>query len=183
MNYDEEGNCIMYTTRDVPAGSPLRMLYGDPTNPSPLFATFGFLDESSPATFCKIMHLQPEMEALGLDYSNLLFYKDTGDISGEVWDVILYSVLAFDAGLQQNFYQAYMSGDMETKQAYHEEYYPFTLEALKQHVDGFLAELDALSAHAYTKDPASHPRLPVILKHNEFVRSTFLAVKSRLDAM
>ena len=37
ISYDENGNCVVYTTRDVPAGSPLRMSYGDSTNPSALF--------------------------------------------------------------------------------------------------------------------------------------------------
>jgi hypothetical protein len=37
ISYDEEGNCVIYTTVDVEAGSPLRMSYGDPTNPSKLF--------------------------------------------------------------------------------------------------------------------------------------------------
>ncbi len=37
ISYDDEGNCMVYTTTDVPAGSPLLMSYGDPTNPSALF--------------------------------------------------------------------------------------------------------------------------------------------------
>lgn len=40
ISYDDDGNCVVYTTKDVPAGSPLRMSYGDPTNPSALFGTF-----------------------------------------------------------------------------------------------------------------------------------------------
>lgn len=55
LTYDEMGNCYAQTTKDVPAGSPLRISYGDPTNPSFLLARYGFLDESSPATFCKIV--------------------------------------------------------------------------------------------------------------------------------
>jgi hypothetical protein len=86
INYDENGNCVAYTTKDVEAGSPLHMSYGDPTNPSLLFALYGFLDETSPATFCKITSIQPNEELLnlGYDFSRMLFYKDTGDISEEV---------------------------------------------------------------------------------------------------
>lgn len=89
--YDEEGNYYAQTTYDVPAGTPLRISYGDPTNPSFLFARYGFLDESSPATFCKIFppHVNAEMETLGYAQNRMLFYKDTGDVSKEVssgWD-------------------------------------------------------------------------------------------------
>ena len=37
ISYDEQGNCIAYTTRDVSAGSELRISYGFVTNPSALF--------------------------------------------------------------------------------------------------------------------------------------------------
>jgi hypothetical protein len=183
LSVDGEGNVQAYTKRDVPAGSPLRVSLGDPTNPSPIFATYGFLDDSCPATFCKMMDKQDEMAALGLDFGNLLFFKETGEISGEVWDVVLYSVLAQDPNLQQGFYQAFVNGDGATKQQYHQEYFPYTLEAMRTHVDDTLRELDVLSAKARSYDLATHPRVPVILQHNEFVKQTFLRVKAGLDAM
>jgi len=185
ISYDEEGNCIAYTLKDVPAGTPLRMSYGDPTNPSQFFATYGFLDESSPATFCKIMYIQPNKELLdiGFDFSRMLFYKDTGDISEEVWDVLLYQILSNNRDVQQSFYQAHMNGDVDTKRAIHQQYFLETSTALKTHVDSFLTSLDELADRAATKDASQHPRLPLILKHNEFVRSTFLTVKARLDPM
>ena len=37
ISYDQEGNCIAYTTRDISAGSELRISYGYDTNPSALF--------------------------------------------------------------------------------------------------------------------------------------------------
>ena len=183
ITYDEGGNCMVYASKDIPAGSPLRMSLGDPTNPTPLFATYGFLDESSPATFCKTMHLRDEMEELGYDFSNLLFYKDTGDISMEVYDVFLYSVLAQDPSLKQAFYEACMRGDENTKNQYHEQYWSYTLEALKNHVESTLRELDQLSSLAQSKDPATHPRVPVILQHNQYVKETFLKVKQHLNNM
>lgn len=184
LSYDEEGNCMAYASRDVPAGSPLRVSYGDPTNPSPLFATYGFLDESSPATFCKLMHLTDEMEALGYDFSNLLFYKDTGDISMEVYDVILYAILLKnDPNLAQTFYQAVISGDESTKSQFHEQYFQYTKEELQKHVDGTLRNLEKWSSQAGSYDPRTHPRVPVILKHNSFVKETFLKVKSNVDNM
>ena len=185
IHYDEDGNCMMYATVDVPAGSPLRMSYGDPTNPSQFFATYGFLDETSPATFCKIMNIQPtpQLRDIGFDFSRMLFYKDTGDISEEVWDVMLYQNLAADRETQQAFYQAHMNGDSDTKSAIHQAHFLETSTALKNHVDTFLKQLDELSAKGAGKDINEHPRLPLILKHNEFVKSKFLKVKERLDPM
>ena len=186
LNYDEEGNCHAYTTRDVPAGSQLRLSYGDPTNPSFLFARYGFLDESSPATFCKIMIDNPSQELIKMGYeeSRMLFYKDTGSVSPEVWDVLLYQLLGqYDPNLQQQFYQAHMNGDTQTKQQFHEQYYPQTSDALRQHIDNFLQELDVLMATAQQrmsgKKSWKHPRLPLIMRHNEFVRQTFLKVRDQ----
>jgi hypothetical protein len=44
LSYDDNGDCYAYATCDIPAGSPLRISYGDPTDPTPLFAKYGFLD-------------------------------------------------------------------------------------------------------------------------------------------
>ena len=82
LAYDESGNCYAQTIIDVPANSPLRMSYGDPANPSFLLARYGFLDESSPASFCKILpsSVSEEMKNLGYAHNRMLFYKDTGDV-------------------------------------------------------------------------------------------------------
>jgi hypothetical protein len=183
ISYDEDGNCYAYSTYDIPAGSPLTMSYGDPTNPSHLFARYGFLDESSPATFCKIMVSKPSQELInmGYDHSKMLFYKDTGDVSQEVWDVLLYQILGESSpGDQQALYTAHMAGDDETKQAIHNKYYSQTSAALLNHVDTFLHQLDNLSGKAVGRDPKVHPRLPMIRKHNEFVRNTFMRVRENL---
>ena len=185
ISFDEEGNCNVYTTADVPAGSPLRMSYGDPTNPSKLFAQYGFLDETSPATFCKMTNIKPNQELLdlGYDFSRMLFFKETGDVSQEVWDILLYQHLASNRDDQQAFYEAHMQGDEDTKNAIHQHYFADTATALKKHVDTFLVQLDELSAKGVGKDLNEHPRLPLILRHNEFVKETFLTVKARLDPM
>eukprot|EP00980_Cylindrotheca_fusiformis_P028584 scaffold22613_cov126-Cylindrotheca_fusiformis.AAC.4 len=184
ISYDADGNCMVYASKDVPAGSPLRMSLGDPTNPSPLFATYGFLDESASATFCKLMHMTDEMQQLGYDFSNLLFFKETGEISAEVYDVVLYSILLKnDPGAAQGFFQAVTSGDEATKNQFHEQYFQYTVEELRNHVDSTLADLDRLSNIARSYDVRTHPRAPVILQHNAFVKETFLKVKQNLDAM
>jgi len=191
MYFDEGGNAMAYTTVDVRANSPLRISYGCPTNPSFLFARYGFLDETSPATFCKIMDIPktPENVDMGMDFSKMLFYHDTGDISPEVMDVVLYAkVLAGlksspeTDGYKQAFYQAHMSGDENTKAMIHDQFRYETLSEIKKHVDKFLELLDSLEQKSYGKNLDEHPRLPLILRHNEFVKQTFLRVQANLSA-
>lgn len=88
---------------------------------------------------------------------------------------------------QQAFYQAHMVGDEGTKQYYHEQYFPDTLAALRKHVDYLVNELDELSENSwrktFRKDENRHPRLPIILEHNNFVRDIFELVQQNLDSM
>eukprot|EP00565_Helicotheca_tamesis_P001609 CAMPEP_0185738690 /NCGR_PEP_ID=MMETSP1171-20130828/33628_1 /TAXON_ID=374046 /ORGANISM="Helicotheca tamensis, Strain CCMP826" /LENGTH=115 /DNA_ID=CAMNT_0028410013 /DNA_START=1 /DNA_END=348 /DNA_ORIENTATION=+ len=112
----------------------------------------------------------------------MLFYKDTGEVSEEVYDVLLHQILGesnkYD--VQKAFYEAHMNGDKNTKQSIHQQYFPETSAALRCHVDDFLAQLDNLSDKAVKMDFNEHPRLPLILRHNEFVRNAFLDVQERI---
>jgi hypothetical protein len=182
-SYDEQGNYYAYTTYDVPAGSPLRTSYADPTNPSFLLARYGFLDEATPATFCKIIpsHVNKDMEELGYAESRMLFYKN-GDVSEEVWDVLLYQHLSSTKiGDRRALMEAHKRGDYETKRTLHEKYYPDTSRALLEHVNDFLEQLDKLSGKAEERqlNIDDHPRLPLILRHNQFVQDTFMTVRNR----
>lgn len=117
---------------------------------------------------------------MGYDHSRMLFYKDTGDVSQEVWDVLLYNILGeSNPGAQQQLYQVHMAGDNATKQQLHEQHYPQTSSKLLEHIDSFLNQLDELSGKSQGRDVREHPRLPLILRHNEFVKKTFLAVRAR----
>ena len=193
ITYDDDGNCYAYSTRDIPAGQPLKICYGDPTNPSKLMARYGFLDESSSATFCKWIAEEPSSELFHLGYPNqMLFYND-GGISNEVWDCLLYEELGKESpDEQQSFYQAHMSGDEATKASYHEQYFPQSLAALRQHVTYILNELEELGEWQMTiqnkerhtsLDTERHPRLPLIKSHNEFVKNSFDLVQQNLDNM
>ncbi len=75
--------------------------------------------------------------------------------------------------------EAHRTGDYATKQMLHEKYYEYTSAALLAHLESFLEQLDKLSAKAgeRQRDLGDHPRLPLILAHNEFVKQTFLAVR------
>ncbi|VEU38044.1 unnamed protein product [Pseudo-nitzschia multistriata] len=182
IQYDDYA-CTVYASRDIAAGEALTISLGTGTNPSPLFATYGFLDESSPGTFCKLMDLQDDMPDMKLGFKDLLFYKN-GEIAPEVYDLVLYSILKTDPNFELGpFFDACMAGDEDTKNAYHSQYFSYTLEYLKNHVDNTLVELDRLSNMAASYDPNAHPRAPLILQHNAFVKQTFEAVKYNLDSM
>jgi hypothetical protein len=76
-----------------------------------------------------------------------------------------------------------MAGDEASKQNNHEKYYSQTLKALQKHVDYLVQELDELSEMSWRKDVERHPRLPLLLQHNDFVRGTFELVQQNLDGM
>lgn len=83
---------------------------------------------------------------------------------------------------------AHRSGDYDSKLALHNTYYAQTAAAILQHIDGFIEDIDKLIKKAETvgvNDPDSpyirfeHPRLPLIHRHNLFVKATFNAVRAR----
>lgn len=81
------------------------------------------------------------------------------------------------------FYRAHATGDEATKRVYHERYFPETLSALRRHVDYLVNELEELSESSWRKDVERHPRLPLVMRHNEFVKDTFERVQQQLDDM
>jgi hypothetical protein len=182
--YDADGSCEVFLKNDVDAGSPLRLSYGMPTNPSRFMATFGFLDESPPATFCKIMVLKPSQEIInvGYDTSRMLFYTEDGAIAEEVFDVVLYSLLEEYPEVRQIFYDAHMKGDRDTKGRVHGQFFLEVCTSLKNHVDMTLDTLAQLS-DLIDSEISNYSRLPLIKKHNDLVSVTFMKVKDRLDTM
>ena len=80
-----------------------------------------------------------------------------------------------------------MTGDEAAKQYYHEQYFLQTLAVLRKHVDYLMTELEDLSESSwrktFRKDRDSHPRLPLLLRHNTFVRDIFELVQQNLDGM
>ena len=122
IEVDYSGNFNVVALREIPAGSALTVSYGDPTNPTPLFAQYGFLPQDCATLFCKAMHLEPQIRGLGYDFAELLFQTETGEIAPKVWDVFLYSILQQnDPGAAQEFYTACQSGDEGTKEQYNRQ--------------------------------------------------------------
>jgi hypothetical protein len=76
-----------------------------------------------------------------------------------------------------------MSGDEALKQIYHDKHFANTLAVLKKHVAYLVTELEETSEFHWKKDVDRHPRLPLLLRHNEFVRGTFEVVQETLDAI
>ena len=185
--FDAEGNCYVFSLRDVAAGSPLRLCAGDSTNPSQLLAKYGFLDESSSATYCKWIAEDPSPEIFEMGYpSKMLFYADTGGVSHETWDVLLYTELGKNGMYEQQraFYQAFVADDDDTKAAYHSEYFPNTLEALQRHVSYILNELEELGTWQMTNvDTGQHPRLPLIMRHNQYMKALLERVQQNLNSL
>ncbi|KAK1736605.1 SET domain-containing protein [Skeletonema marinoi] len=89
---------------------------------------------------------------------------------------VFYSASDIPAG-----YPLRINGDEETKQSFHNQYWEYTLQTIREHVDQTLQDLYALSVRASEKDVVTHPRLPVILKHNEFVTNAFYSVRDQLN--
>lgn len=75
--------------------------------------------------------------------------------------------------------KAHTEEDYATKAMLHQQYYEMTSAALLDHIDSFLEQLDKLSGMAQGRDFNEHPRLHLILKHNDFVRNTFMLVRQR----
>lgn len=87
---------------------------------------------------------------------------------------------------QRAFYESCMNGDEGTRRAYHNEYYAQTYGALRGHVDYLVNELDELELGLEIQakqgqDADRHPRLPLILRHNQFVSDTLDLVQKNLD--
>jgi len=184
VTFDDLGNCIVNAIADIQPGSPLTISLGDPTNPTPLFAQYGFLANDCKTIFCKAIHLEEQIIDLGYDFKDLLFQTETGEIAPKVWDIFLYKLLQdndFEAANQ--FYVACKTDDEETKQQYHDYYFPYTLQELKNHVYSILGEVDQLTMKAQSYDLETHPRVPVIVAHNDLVRDTFVMTQQLLESM
>ena len=75
------------------------------------------------------------------------------------------------------------TNDEGGKQQYHDNYFQYTLDALKTHVYGILSDVENLTAKAQTYDLQTHPRVPVIVAHNTLVRDTFSMTAALLEQM
>eukprot|EP00977_Amphora_coffeiformis_P020196 scaffold8005_cov275-Amphora_coffeaeformis.AAC.14 len=184
ITFDNEGNCMVNSITDIPAGSALTISLGNPTNPTPLFAKYGFLPNDCATVFCKAIHLEPQIEELGYNFNDLVIQTQSGEIAPQVWDIFLYKILQDnDPNAAEQFFVACKTNDEESKQGAHAQYFPYTLDALKQHVGSILHDVEQLTNKAQSYDLRTHPRVPVIVAHNTLVRDTFLQTRNLLENM
>jgi len=184
ITFDAEGNCLVNSIVNIPTGSALTVSLGNPTNPTPLFAKYGFLPNDCATVFCKAVHLQSQIEELGYDFNDLVIQTQTGEIAPKVWDIFLYKLLQDnDQDAAGSFYVACQTNDEVSKGEAHQQYFPYTLEALKHHVGSILYDVERLTEKARSYDLATHPRVPVIVAHNNLVRDTFLQTRNLLENM
>jgi len=184
VTFDDQGNCNVYATENIPAGSPLTISLGNPTNPTPIFAKYGFLYNDCRTVFCKALDLQPQIEELGYNYDDLLFQVDTGEIAPKVYDIFLMRILQqSDMNLAAQFYEACTMNNEDAKQNFHQEYFQYTNQALQEHVGQILYDVDVLTQRAQSLDLNTHPRVPVIVAHNNLVRETFTKTQMSLQNM
>ena len=149
-----------------------------------IFAKYGFLPTDCATIFCKAIHLVDVMYELNYDMTDLLIQTQTGEIAPPVWDAFLYDVLIKnDYNSAQQFSAAVQSGDEATKEQIANEWYPYTLDALKTHVNSVLDDAAKLTKKANKMSLAKHPRVPVIVAHNQLVSQTFGMTCQLLDEL
>jgi hypothetical protein len=78
---------------------------------------------------------------------------------------------------------ACQNNDEATKQQYHDQYFAYTLSAVKEHVYGILNDAERLTIRAQSYDLDIHPRVPVIVAHNQLVSQTFGMTAALLEQM
>lgn len=185
ISFDDQGNCAVYALYDIQPGTPLTISLGDPTNPTALFAKYGFLSNDCQTIFCKAVHPETQINELGYDFRDLLLNTATGEVYPKVWDVFLYHLLQQNADYEttNQFLVACQSNDETRKEQYHNHYFQYTLEALKAHVYSILHDVDYMTMKAQSYDLSTHPRVPIIVEHNNLVRSTFGMTASLLEQM
>jgi len=182
VTFDEEGNCVVQATDNIPAGSPLTISLGNPSNPTPIFATYGFLYNDCSTVFCKALHLLPQIEDLGYNFNDLLFQVDNGNVATKVYDIFLYKMLQDnDMSLAEQFLTACRTNNEDLRQSFHQEYFGYTLNALQEHVGSILYDVDRLTQKAQSLDLNTHPRAPIIVAHNNLVRETFSRTQVNLQ--
>ena len=102
----------------------------------------------------------------------------------QVWDLFLYEILVNnDPGAAEAYFVAVKCDDEGTKQQYQDQYFQYTLDAIKTHVYAILEDVDNMNAIAQSYDVNTHPRVPVIVAHNNLVRDTFTMTAALLEQM
>ena len=181
----ENGVTQVVLKTDVERDTELKLSYGPGYDPSRFLIIFGFFDDTVREVFCGVAFTDPSAELvhLGAADRSAMIYRDDGAISNAVWDSTLYVTLAQKPDEQKAFYEARINDDAETFQELHRKYRLEIALSLKNHADAvlqteYLVPTDQELSKINVKE---HPRLPMILRHNRFMRKVFSNVKDRLE--
>ena len=181
----EGGATTVVLKTDVERDTELKLSYGPGYDPSRFLIIFGFFDETVREVFCGVAFTDPseELVKLGATDRSAMIYRDDGAISNAVWDSTLYVTLSQKPEEQAAFYEARINDDAEAFQALHRKYRLEIALSLKNHAEAVLqTEYLVPTDQELSKiDVKQHPRLPMILKHNRFMRKVFGNVKDRLE--
>ena len=181
----EGGATTVVLKTDVERDTELKLSYGPGYDPSRFLIIFGFFDETVREVFCGVAFTDPseELVKLGATDRSAMIYRDDGAISNAVWDSTLYVTLSQKPEEQAAFYEARINDDAEAFQTLHRKYRLEIALSLKNHAEAVLqTEYLVPTDQELSKiDVKEHPRLPMILKHNRFMRKVFGNVKDRLE--
>eukprot|EP00957_Ditylum_brightwellii_P124782 9511341-Ditylum_brightwellii.AAC.1 len=119
-----------------------------------------FLDKSSPAMLFELtpFHINEELQNIGYIHHRMLFFRDSSNVSQEVWDTLLYQVVNENfEQKQKDSYEAYMNGEHGTKQSIHERYLLQTMAKRLGYIYLFLYQSVDLSEKTYGRSVDDHP--------------------------
>ncbi|CAB9515982.1 SET domain containing [Seminavis robusta] len=168
----------------------LCLSYGT-SNPHRFLVIFGFVDESMPEIFSQITFPNPTADHIALgceDRSKMVYGTTDGCISNDtIRNSVLFALLVSKPEEQKAFVEAHRQQKQSVMRDFHSKYALETALTLKNHVSATLAELELLGnrieeVKREDTQQRQHSNLPLIEKHNQFLRRVFGKVKKRLDA-
>jgi hypothetical protein len=167
----------------------LHLTYGMSEHPARFLVIFGFCDVTAPYVDAHIV-LDFGIDAAILsewpliDTTQLVVSTTDGAVAEEVWNVFLYKVLQQYDPVQLRRLQQQQDDEDDDDDALLEELlmeweWTVALE-LKGHIQRVL---DTMYPQIVVKelDLWNHPRLPMIVHHNKFMRETFLRVLNHVN--
>jgi hypothetical protein len=186
--------CLTKATTDAGAGTSsssstrteLQLTYGMSEHPARFLVIFGFCDVTAPYVDAHIVDCFGTDAILSewplIDTTQLVVSTTDGAIAEEVWNVFLYRVLQqYDPAqfrrLQQQ--EEEDDGDALLEELLMEWEWTVALE-LKGHIQRVLNTMYPQIV-VNELDLWNHPRLPMIVHHNKFMRETFLRVLNHVN--
>ena len=97
---------------------------------------------------------------MGTDLLTHIVHYLIGESFLGLWCLSLQIAPGQQSGAAKKFFVACKTNDEATKQQYANNYFPYTLDALKQHVYVILVDVENLTMQAQSYDLQTQPRVP-----------------------